>query len=546
MSADSPTQQAKHQEQLLKQLGYQLCTRNERVVLDGLRVTGEVDSMYGLETATVVDEFFCFLRELGLWEKLDDLKPSDQERQMLPPAPIVLLYFLKALLGIKAMHALPELLFANRGLMRLVGFSGHVLEKGLCQRGEHRRKGEKRSIPLCPDMMRNNLVGITLETVSEFFNETVRALARFGAYGRHLRGHIDASTMVTTEKAKGAGKITQKKTVRTKTGEVREYEVHIYGWKFTTLWDAKSGLPLASGFGKIHQGDREFIFSVIEQAGKNLEGSGSKLCEVVMDGGYLDGADLYELDRQGLTWFIRGWVSLNVVKEALELANTGKGIERERTKTVVRGKGKNARKVELRSRVVGIPSLESFHSYGPADRIPSAANSKTFQAIPVQAVVVREWEGKVPDNPEVYLTNGPVEAPFAVADTYDERSEIENRLHRELKQSYHLEHLLQKSEPGASVHLYLLLSLYALVRTFRVWKREEDKRAVRGRGSTLQSFRKEIERENRGLVIVFDGEFYGIFAYADLMSVLAKMKFREIKPVRTWTELYLKYTGQPP
>jgi len=47
-------------------------------------------------------------------------------------------------------------------------------------------------------------------------------------------------------------------------------------------------------------------------------------------------------------------------------------------------------------------------------------------------------------------------------------------------------------------------------------------------------------------VIVFDGPYYGIFAFADLLSVMAKMKFRELDPVRTWNELYLKYTGQPP
>ena len=67
-----------------------------------------------------------------------------------------------------------------------------------------------------------------------------------------------------------------------------------------------------------------------------------------------------------------------------------------------------------------------------------------------------------------------------------------------------------------------------------------------GKRSTLHSFRKEIERENLGLVIVFDREFYGIFSFADLMSVTAKMKFRELNPVRTWEEIYLKYTGKPP
>ena len=130
MSAYPRAQQAKHQEQLLEQLGYQLCTRNERAVLDGLRVQGEVDSMYALETATVVDEFFCFLRELGLWETLEALELPDQKRKMIPLLPMVRLYFLKVLSGIEGLHALPELLFANQGLMRLVGFSGRVLEKG--------------------------------------------------------------------------------------------------------------------------------------------------------------------------------------------------------------------------------------------------------------------------------------------------------------------------------------------------------------------------------------------------------------------------------
>ena len=48
MSAYSPAQQAKHQEQLLEQLGYQ-CTRNERAVLDGLRVQGKGKNAKTLE-----------------------------------------------------------------------------------------------------------------------------------------------------------------------------------------------------------------------------------------------------------------------------------------------------------------------------------------------------------------------------------------------------------------------------------------------------------------------------------------------------------------
>jgi hypothetical protein len=82
MSELAPETLIRHEEQLLEELWYRLCSRDERAVLEGLRVHGEVDSMYGLETATVVDEFFCFLRELGCWEKLETLEPADRKREM--------------------------------------------------------------------------------------------------------------------------------------------------------------------------------------------------------------------------------------------------------------------------------------------------------------------------------------------------------------------------------------------------------------------------------------------------------------------------------
>ncbi len=546
MATLSASAQIRHQEKLLEELGYRFCVRDERAVLDGLRVNGEIDEMYTLETATVVDEFFCFLRELGVWKKLEEIEAPDRKRKMLPLLPMILLYFLKILSGIKSMNSLPDLLFANRGLMRLVGFNGRVLENGLCQRGDHSRKGEKRSIPLCPDTLRNNLVRIPQEMVSDFFNEVIRALAKFGAYGRRVRGHIDASALITTDKGKDAGRITQKRTICTKSGELREFDVNVHGWKFTTLWDAKSGLPLAVGFGKIDQGDRQFTLDVIDQARKNLKESGSAINEVALDGGYLDGPDLYKLASRGLTWITRGWTSLNVVKEAVELAQTGGGVRRERTRKIFRGKGRNKHAVELRTRVVGISGLESFTTYGPEEISQSAANRRDFESITVNAVVVEEWDGKIPDSPEVYITNGSVDDPLSVFNAYDERSEIENRLHREVKQSYLMERLPQKSEAGAYVHVYFVMALYALARTFRAWVRQEEDQAMRGRGSSLESFRARIKRENTNIVIVFDGEHYGIFDVTDLMSVAGGMKFRKGQPTRTWEEIYIKYTSRPP
>lgn len=547
MTSFAKTDLATHQQHLLEELNYRWSVRDEEKVLDALRNQGEVDALYSLESATVVDEFFCFLRELGLWERLEGISLPDPKRETVPLIRLLLLYFLKILSGIESLHALPELLFSNQALMRLVGFSGHQIEQGLTRRGEHRRKGEKRSLPLCPQVIRNQLVCLSLETVTDFFNQAIGALARYGAYGRKIRGHLDATPLLTTEKAKDAGCITQKKTVRTKSGELRHFEVRVYGWKITTLWDAKSGLPLAAAFGKIDQGDRQFTFEVIQQAIRNLDGSGSKLEEVVFDGGYLDGEDFYELDRMGLTWLTRGRVTLNVVEEAVELAECGAGVAAERSRTVTRGKGKNAIQEELRSRVVGVSDLGCFNTYGPPGQSPSQMNRKDFAPAKINAVVVREWEGKVPEEPEVYLTNGPVKDPLRMADAYDQRSEIENRLHRELKQSYTLNNLLQKSEPGAYVHVFLVLTVYALIRAYRTWVREEEEQATRGRGSSLRSFRAKIQRENRDLVVVFDGAYYGLFEMADLMTVLGniKLKDRDSGP-QSWEDLYQKYAGKSP
>jgi hypothetical protein len=46
--------------------------------------------------------------------------------------------------------------------MRWLGFSGRQLKEGLSRRGEHCRKGEKHSLPLCPDVIRKQLMQLPL------------------------------------------------------------------------------------------------------------------------------------------------------------------------------------------------------------------------------------------------------------------------------------------------------------------------------------------------------------------------------------------------
>jgi len=80
--------------------------------------------------------------------------------------------------------------------------------------------------------------------------------------------------------------------------------------------------------------------------------------------------------------------------------------------------------------------------------------------------------------------------------------------------------LLQKSQAGAYIHVYLVLATYALARAFRTWRCDEEQSIIKGRGSSLESFRRKEGAENYNLVVVFDGPHYGIFDLADLTAVL--------------------------
>ena len=67
------------------------------------------------------------------------------------------------------------------------------------------------------------------------------------------------------------------------------------------------------------------------------------------------------------------------------------------------------------------------------------AHRRDYVGQPINAVVVRKWEDRVPQTGgTVYLTNGEVRDPFVVFDTYDWRSVIENGIFKEGKHPWHL------------------------------------------------------------------------------------------------------------
>lgn len=123
-------------EHLYKTLSWQCADRADEYVAKLIRESKQVDGVYTLEEAGLLDGFFEFLKRKGVIELMEGVGSCEIQRVMTPLFQYVLVYLEKTIYGIKAIHGMPELLFSNRAAMKLVGFNGHQIEQGSCKRGE--------------------------------------------------------------------------------------------------------------------------------------------------------------------------------------------------------------------------------------------------------------------------------------------------------------------------------------------------------------------------------------------------------------------------
>jgi hypothetical protein len=134
--------------------------------------------------------------------------------------------------------------------------------------------------------------------------------------------------------------------------------------------------------------------------------------------------------------------------------------------------------------VVGITGLTTYDQYGtPAHE--SRANRRDFQANLLNAVVVRQWNGKDywPRGKTVFLTNASVAKPLQPFDDYDDRSLIENCCIKEAKQQWDLSHPPQKTERAVRVHVLFTLLMFALATAYRLQCEREARGGSRWAGN---------------------------------------------------------------
>ncbi len=261
------------------------------------------------------------------------------------------------------------------------------------KRGATTRQGERAPGPICPDTLAMTIVKWNLRDLEMVFNGAILALAAAGVFGATITGIADGTDLETTEHYTGCGQVTCTVRIEDTRGKVHAIEVTVYGWKVLLLIDALTKIPLAVKVGQIQEHEALWTRALVTQARMHLAGD-ARLAKVVFDQGFLDGSTLWWLDQQDIRFVVPAKTNMAVTADARAQAAAGEELTVGRRVHIVRhGQGKEAWSEQLETEVVGITGLTTYDQYGTPEHTHQA-NRRDFQGNPINAVVVRQWQGK--------------------------------------------------------------------------------------------------------------------------------------------------------
>ena len=509
---------------LLKSLGWNPATRDDKEILDALQEGKELEDIYTLTEEGLLDSFFDFLDKAKISECLRKLEVQDYQRVMVSIVLLTLTYMVKLLIGVPSMNALPNLLFSKKAIMKIIGFNARTLDNGLCERGKHaRHENNEPPTPFCTQMLSDFVERFRPQEVEDLFNMIIQALAKFGAFDDKINLIIDGSDLETTEKYKDCGSVTKTKRTINKKGQVKKTEVTVYGFKIIAIIDVKTQIPVAVKVVKINEHESSFTLDLIKTARDNLKRHVT-IDTIVADRGFLDGQDLFLIDQMGYCFIVPGKKNMNIYKDARNLAYSNLDdpeIIIEKTRYEIKNNKKS------KTTVVGVKGLTSFDSYCSPEEFKHK-NQKDFTPKKINTVVVKQWNNKEynVDHGVVFLTNKNVKNPFCTFDEYDDRSLIENLLFRETKQGWHLEKSPKKTSRAMTAHAILTMATHALTLAYRDHKNEELKKEKEEENTNHRSFllgsrrwRREIIKEEQDYIIIFIKDKYGILHVAEFATM---------------------------
>ena len=269
--------------------------------------------------------------------------------------------------------------------------------------------------PICPDTLAKNIVKWNLRDLETVFNGAIRALAKAGVFGAKVTGIVDGTDLETTAHYAGCGQVTRKRRIEDKRGKVHEIEVTVYGWKVLLLIDAAHEDSLAVKVGRSRSMRRSGRGPWSRRRGPIWRAMPACTRWSLIRAFWM-APTLWWLDQQGILFVVPAKTNMAVTADARAQAAAGEDITvGRRVHTVRHGQGKTAWSERLETEVVGITGLTTYDQYGTAGAWAPRTTAATSKPNPINAVVVRKWQGQDygPGGKTVFLTNASVEQALA-------------------------------------------------------------------------------------------------------------------------------------
>src|SRR5713101_7840320 len=382
MSKGAKQERSEEPSVVMERLNWQLAWRDDERVAQALYAGEELEEMHELSEAGLLDEFFVFLEEVGMMAVLEQMQLPGVQRVLVPTVQFLLLYLLKVLFGGQSMNELPRWLFSNVALMELVGFNARQVEEGMTKRGEAQRKTKPKQGPLTPQSLADNISKLSREQMESLFNQMVQSVVGCGLLDGERIVALDGSKLETPKTYAGCGKLKQTRSVKVKGQKERATEeYYVYGWKVVVLIDVHTRLPLSMKVVQIQEYEGRWLLPLLEQAQRNL-GTRGHISTIVIDRGYLDGQDLWQVHQQGVRFVVVGKSNMAVTQDAQALAKRERVHVRERV--MRHGHGKMATEERLRTELVGIEGLTTYDSYGEPEQT-QYAHRRDYEGQPINA-----------------------------------------------------------------------------------------------------------------------------------------------------------------
>ncbi|MFH1141532.1 MAG: transposase [Chloroflexota bacterium] len=423
----------------------------------------------------VVDEFFALMDELGTLDRL--AVDGVYQRRMVPMVLLVVTYCAKIIMGLSSQNQMPTHLFRDAGLLRCIGYTARQVEKGFCRRG----KGLVR--PVHKNTVADALERMTEEESAGIFNGSVVDMMKAKLVADTVFS-MDGTEMHATGHCEGTGQVTSTREVTNKWGRVRMVTSTRYGDLLLSLRGVESNTVVAAKVTKIGTSEHPEVIALV-RAGK---AAGVRIRVLLIDGAYCVGDVLWQLKyEEKVDFIVPADSSMCITEDARGLA-------------LLRGGGTVEENQEIRA--VGVKRLTTYEAYQP-----SLAQGRRGPKTTLNAVVVTRWKGKeVPrKDQKVLVTSLPVEHPLQIVELYRKRAEMENTLHRELKQGWYVERFPSKKRLARLAHIFLTLTLYNVACAYKTERGQE--LAHRG----IRRLRAQHLGRAAWVLVVYTATEYGIF-----------------------------------